>query len=261
MPVVTVPAHCTSTSLPPSTSEGGWESSAIDRGSVDRFLSRHLPRCRCGKPATRNVASVRAALNQLLEMLGHDQTGRTGSGVAWRILRQYEAHLESVHGLSTATIGYRVRYARGLMQHFRIRQVRQLRAWTPARISRYVAAAGRRCKPSSGQVLASSARSFLRFLRQEDLIRLDLAAAVPSFANWRLGSLPSVVGPDQLKELVAAAETTTPLGRRDCAALLCMTELGLRAADVANLRVGSPDVKARVLHCAGPRGEKRSNFP
>ena len=102
---------------------GRWQNKRpIDVDSVDRFIRHHLPRCRCGKPAVRNIGCVRAALNRLLEMLGSKRTRPARAGLADQLLRKYEDHLVQVCGLSGATVHYRLRYARELLRRFRVRQ-------------------------------------------------------------------------------------------------------------------------------------------
>lgn len=233
----------------------------IDHASVEQFIGHHLPRCRCKTPANCCVNTVRASLNRLLEMLGTPLPAPAGTPPVNGLLRQYEHHLHQVCGLSNTTIGYRLRYARELLERLRVRQVRQLRACSPVWIAQYVSDAGGRCKPSSGQVLASSIRSFLRFLLLHGMIRRDLAAAVPSFANWRLASLPRFVSRAELEKLVAAADDATAIGRRDRAVLLCMTELGMRAADVAALRQDGVDLAESVLRLRSPKGRDQVQLP
>jgi site-specific recombinase XerD len=234
---------------------------SIDRTSVERFIGQHLSRCRCAKPAPCGVATVRAALNRLLEMLGNSSPKPADAAWADRLLRRYEQHLSGTCGLAHSTIHYRLRYAGALLTQLQLRQVRQLRAISPHQIAHYVSSAGRRCKPSSGQVVASSARSFLRFLLLHDLISRDLATAVPSFANWRLASLPKTVSRAELDKMVNLTAQSTPLGRRDRAVLLCMTELGLRAADVASLRLDSVDLIAGILRLRSPKQRNEVELP
>jgi site-specific recombinase XerD len=233
----------------------------IDHAAVDKFIKRHLPRCRCSKPAVRNIACVRAALNRLLEMFGVTRPTPAGTKLANRLLQAYESHLVDVHGLADPTVRYRLRYARDLLARFQIRCSRQLQGWTVAQIVDYVSIEGRRCKPSSGQVVASSTRSFLRFLLLQGLIRHDLAAAVPSFANWRLSSLPATVTQTELEQMVDAVDVSTPVGKRDRAILLCMTELGLRGADVAGLRQDSVDLAAGILQLHRPKQRDQIRVP
>ena len=233
----------------------------IDHETVDRFIQRHLPRCRCTKPCPRNVACVRAALRRLLEML-EVKRAPTPDGIAIHsLLDDYEEHLRHTRGLAKVTIAYRRRYARDLMRALGLKRTRDLQKWSPEQVGRYVAMLGQRCKPSSGQVAASSIRSFLRFLLLRDVISIDLAAAVPSFANWRLASLPTTVDQSDLKRLVAAADRTHGIGMRDRAALLCMTELGLRAMEVASLTKDDVDLKAGVLRLRRPKQREYVEVP
>jgi site-specific recombinase XerD len=79
------------------------------------------------------------------------------------------------------------------------------------------------------------------------VIHRDLAAAVPTFAQWRLAALPGTLQHKELIRLNHAADIPTPDGLRDRAILLCMNELGLRASDVAGLELEGVDLTAGVL--------------
>ncbi|HWO16519.1 MAG TPA: tyrosine-type recombinase/integrase [Solirubrobacterales bacterium] len=177
------------------------------------------------------------------------------------LLQRYEDHLRGDCGLAPSTIGYRLRYARDLLQQLKVHRASQLKAWVPTKIAEHVAAAGRRRKPSSGQVLASSIRAFLRFLLLQGLLPQDLAAAVPSFANWRLSALPAVVERSDLEKLLAAIDSSSPVGMRDQGVVLCITDLGLRAADVAAITTDAVDPIAGVLRIKHPKERRVAELP
>lgn len=232
----------------------------LDHIALDQFIGRHLPRCRCAKPCSRSVKTVRAAVLRLLEMLKVQRPLTEGGAVA-RLLQEYEAHLERSCGLAMVTVNYRRRYARDLLRALGTTRTRDLRTWSSGVIGRYVAAVGRGCKPSSGQVAASSIRSFLRFLLLRGFITRDLAAAVPSFANWRLASLPTVANRDDLRSLVSTADPASSIGRRDRAALMCMTELGLRAVEVASISTDDVDLDNGTLRLRRPKQRDHVEIP
>lgn len=219
----------------------------INRHVVRRFIDRHLPSCCCKTPAPQTSKNVCAALNRLVEMVGADAGAPARKSPADSLLRRYADHLDQVQGLAPATVHYRLRYARTMLSHFRVQRLGQLRRWTVDRIRRFVVSQGLRCRPSSGQVIASSSRSFLRFLLLHRLIDRDLAVAVPAFANWRLASLPATVSGEELERLVRAINPTSPVGLRDRAIVLCLVEVGLRASEVAGLECDGLDLTARVL--------------
>ena len=51
----------------------------VDTQSVRTFLQEHLPSCRCTHPGSHDLKNVRAALNQLLLMLGGDRLSESKS--------------------------------------------------------------------------------------------------------------------------------------------------------------------------------------
>jgi len=135
---------------------GNWTGSgSVDHRSVLQFISVHLPRCRCAKPAGTAIPTVRAALRRLVEMLGCVAPGAEVSRPVATLLKEYELHLQSVCGLADATVRYRLRYARELLQHRAPRSITQLGSWRPTDLGEYVAKVARRLKPGSGQVLAA----------------------------------------------------------------------------------------------------------
>lgn len=229
----------------------------IDRRAATRFIQRHLPACRCKTPAPRRSANVYAALNRLLEMINADAAAPARKSPADSLLRRYAVHLKQVQGLAAATVHYRLRYARTMLSHFRFQRRGQLKQWTVKQTRQFVVSQGRRCRPNSGQVIASSIRSFLRFLLLHRLIDRDLAAVVPAFANWRLASLPATVSGEELERLVRAINPTPPVGLRDRAIVLCLVEAGLRASDVAGLELDGLDLTARALRL---RRHKQRDF-
>jgi hypothetical protein len=55
-----------------------------------------------------------------------------------------------------------------------------------------------------------------------------LVAAVPLFSRWRLAAPPPVLTDDQIAELLALLDRSTPVGRRDYAIAVCLVDLALR---------------------------------
>jgi integrase/recombinase XerD len=225
------------------------------------FLTRHVPSCQCVTPAPRDRHSVRAALNRLLEMVGSAAAAPSRNSPVDSLLRQYTDHLVQVQGLAPATVGRRLYWARTMLASLRVHRLGQLRRWTAERVRRFVACQGKRVCPASGQAIASAVRSFLRFLLLRRLIDRDLAAAVPSFANWRLASLPGTVSGDELERLIGAIDTTSPIGLRDRAIVLSLVDLGLRASDVASMELDSVDLATRVLRLRRRKQRESAEVP
>lgn len=213
---------------------------------VEQFLDESLPTCRC-PGVIRDRRPNRAALRRLLEMLGQDQRKvALPRGSLGDLLGRYQEHLGNARGIAADTIRCHLKYTRAMLSRLKVRRTSQFMGWTAELIEQYVSREGR-FAPSRGRNVGWCARSFLRFLRQEGLIRRDLAVAVPTVARWRLASLPTTLRQEEINRLLRAADLKTPLGRRDYAMVLCMTELGLRASDVSKLEIDGIDFAAGVL--------------
>ena len=110
------------------------------------------------------------------------------------------------------------------------------------------------------QLLIAGLRSFLRYARYRGEIRVDLAAAVPSVANWAMPSIPRGIAPDQVRQLLSRVDRSTAVGRRDYAILLLLARLGLRASEVVSLELGDIDWQAGHLSVRG-KGGRRHQLP
>ena len=87
-------------------------------------------------------------------------------------------------------------------------------------------------------------RSYVRYLRLDGRDAPGLGEAIPAAARWRLASLPVHLQPGEVDGFLHAFHRRTPRNRRDYAMALCLVTLGLRAGEVANLRL--QDVAWRV---------------
>ena len=94
---------------------------------------------------------------------------------------------------------------------------------------------------SSVQHLVTALRVFLRYLRHMGKISIDLAACVPSVANWSFSTLPKCLLPGQVEQILDHCERSTSKGRRDYAILLLLARLGLRAGEVVALTLDDVD--------------------
>ena len=219
----------------------------VTPGTVQTFIARHLPACRCRVPGRQPKRRVRMALNRLLEMLGLPARAPEPASEIGILMKRYADHMSQVQGLASSTIACRTRYAHDMMAGLGICDVRQLAGLTAEQVATYVAREGGRYAPGSGQLIASSIRAFLRYLLLHKLIERDLSGAVPVFANWRLASLPATLSESELERLVDTVDTGSAIGLRDRAILLCLIDLGMRASDVTGLELGGVDLTGSVL--------------
>jgi integrase/recombinase XerD len=85
-------------------------------------------------------------------------------------------------------------------------------------------------------------RSFLRYLFAEGLITRDLAPLVSGPILYQFDDIPRAFTREQVEAILRAAGTDrSPLGLRDHAILLLLATYGLRAGEVAQLRLEDID--------------------
>ena len=88
------------------------------------------------------------------------------------------------------------------------------------------------------RLLATSLRSFLRFLHAQGEVRNDLTAAIPTVRRWTQPGIPRTLAPAEVNRVLDAPDPATATGRRDYAILLLLARLGLRSSEVLGLELG-----------------------
>jgi len=117
-----------------------------------------------------------------------------------------------------------------------------------------------RLNQKRAKLLTTALRSFLKYALYQGDITLDLAAAVPSVANWTMTSIPRAIPDDQVRQLLASIDRNTSIGRRDYAILLILARLGLRSSEVAFLNLDDIDWKKGCLSVCG-KSHRRIELP
>jgi site-specific recombinase XerD len=113
---------------------------------------------------------------------------------------------------------------------------------------------------SGARDLVCALRSVLRYLHLAGLIDAPLVWAIPSVADLRDRSLPRGLEPTAVKKLLSSCDRRTLVGRRDYAVLLLLSRLGLRAGEVAAIRLDDIDWRAGLLLVRG-KGSRQDVLP
>ena len=108
--------------------------------------------------------------------------------------------------------------------------------------------------------LTTALRAFLRYLSARGQCQADLDQVVPTFASWRLARLPRYLTAEQVASLITACDGGSPGRRRDRAMILLLARLGLRAGDVAGLRIGDIEWETGTLRVSG-KGRYQVRLP
>jgi site-specific recombinase XerD len=129
-----------------------------------------------------------------------------------------------------------------------------------ADVVRFVERQAPRLHLKRAKLLTTALRSFLHYARYRGDVALDLAAAVPTVANWSMTSIPRAIPAESVRQLLASISRQTAIGRRDYAILLLLARLGLRASEVVFLTLDDIDWEAGQVSVRGKR-DRRSALP
>jgi len=166
----------------------------------------------------------------------------------------YRRYLLVERGLSVATVDcYEPRARRFLAQLGGDGGLR-LAELTAADVSGFLASACPRHGATSAQLLASVIRSLLRYVYRAGLIAAPLEWAVPAVAALKGRSLPQALDSATITVLLRTCEHRRTVGRRDYAILLLLSRLGLRASEVAGLKLDDVSWRAGELVVRGKGG-------
>ena len=167
------------------------------------------------------------------------------------ILSRYEEYLRSERGLVTITILHYQSFVRAfLVERFREGPF-LLREVKPSDISNFVLRHAHAMAVKRAQLMTSAFRSFFRYLFQKGELQADLAASVPTVANWQLSTVPKYLAPKEVERVLRACNRRTATGRRDYAILLLLARLGLRAGEVVALQLDDLNWRAGEIMVRG----------
>jgi integrase/recombinase XerD len=155
----------------------------------------------------------------------------------WPILGAFQAWMRSHRGVADSTLDTYQSTLVDLLEAIGD----DPKAFTAAAVRAFVL---QRAKPhgrARATSIAVATRSFLRFLVATGQCPAGREYAVPAFANWQLTSIPRFLAADDVERTITACEGESRL--RDKAIILLLARLGLRASEVANLKLADIDWK------------------
>ena len=226
-------------------------------------FSEHLRTCRCPRASggRRNHHTVFGArlFRQHLVEIGVCRTAAVATQPAEPCLvAHFKVWLRKHRGAANPTIKLYARDAAHLIAALGDDPER----WEPAAIRSFFLDRASHCGNGTVEKLTTSLRAFLRYLAVEGRCRAGLADVVPGYAHWRLADLPRYLVAEQVSRLIAACDGEVVARRRDRAIVLLLARLGLRAGDVAQLRLDDIEWETGSLRVSGKsRYEVRLPLP
>ena len=231
----------------------------ISSEQVARYLQSHVSRVQIRR-------GDGAALRQFIDLLRRQGVvlpekvpPRRPTAPVEQAVDEFECYLRHQRVLARATIVHYVPFIRAFLTHqFSHRAVRLSRLCA-GDVVQCVQRQAPRLHLKRAKLLTTALRSFLHYARYRGDIPYDLAAAVPTVANWSMTSIPRAISADAVRRLLTSINRRTAVGRRDYAILLVLARLGLRAGEVAGLELEDIDWNAGSVSVQG-KGDQRATL-
>ena len=174
------------------------------------------------------------------------------------LLTRFHRYLLDERGLVVSTAEAYVFRARRFLS--RCAPAGYLGALTAADVTRAVLAESTSVSVGSAQFFVAALRSFLRFCSMEGLVVADLSGAALAVTGRRRSALPKGISSSDAKALLSSCDRRAAVGRRDYAVIIVLLRLGLRASEVAGLRLNDLDWRAAEVVVHG-KGRHHSRLP
>ena len=225
---------------------------------IEHLRTCRCPRARGGRRNHHTVYGARLFRRHLVET-GVCRPSAAATQLAEpQLIAGFKAWLRKHRGASDPTIKLYARDATRLVTALGA----DPSAWRPADVRSYVLDRASRCGGGTVEKLTTSLRAFLRYLAAGGRCQADLDQVVPAYARWRLADMPRYLATEQVSRLIAACDGEATACRRDHAIVLLLARLGLRAGDVAQLRLADIEWQTGSLRVSGKsRYEVRLPLP
>ena len=179
------------------------------------------------------------------------------------VLRQFLQHLRNRNVSRHTLTAYENDVATFLQFAARLRQ-QPLDALSPSDLDAFAIRSflgelhKQRISAASSARKLSALRTFVRFLRREDLVDNDPAALVA--APKRGQTIPAHLTVAEMNQLLEMPDTSAPLGRRDRAILELFYASGLRLSELVGLDMEDVNLSGRMVRVMG-KGRKERLVP
>ena len=225
---------------------------------------KHFVNCQCSFPRTKDIRTIRAAINQLLKII--PQTTQTipltsvENGIK-KILQGFVDYLTNICGVARNTIIYRERYTLAFLQYVRLQELPQIEKIIPQQIISFIKQFSSHYASGSIGVVSTSLRSFLKYAALLGYKVKNLLGSVPSIPNWRLSQVPEFLTSIEINKLLNIFNQQEASGQRNYAMARCFTDLGLRCCEVAGIKIKDINWHTGILNICRSKTNYTDQLP
>lgn len=227
----------------------------LTAGQVELFLAE--------RRRTHTGLFSRKALGPMLEWLAGEGVISAAAAIVPTAadpveLVGFEEYLRVERRLAASTVAANVARARRFLTGYAPPE--GVGALTAAEVTRALLDEGVTRRPVSVKAFGYTLRALLRFFFVTGVTSHDLSAATLVVRSPQPSRLPIGVGRDEVAAVLVSCDCDTSAGLRDYAVLLLLARLGLRAVEVARLRIDDIDWRRGEILVRG-KGDRDERLP
>lgn len=214
----------------------------VKRSHGERFILKHLPRCRCGSRGifkhVDEPRSVRSFLNYLSEQ-GLLKVVAEALPPYQVLFEEYLDYLKRERNLAKQTLKTHRANLIPFLEHLGTDAI-------PSRLyklsaeqvqSFFLTSVEKKEVRTISKPLQSVLRTFFRFCKKQGYIRHDLSQAIPSIRTYKLASTPRGISDQDIHRILDHIDRKSPVGLRDFAIIQLLRMYGVRGGQVCALRL------------------------
>jgi site-specific recombinase XerD len=230
--------------------EKGYKAGDVSQEKADQFLKN---RYRHRRPLNGDSAALHR-LNDLFLRLGVISSHVAPMSPPDNLLDDFRLHLIHERTLRERTSKTYISYVRKFLEERFSGVTIDFSKLRTQDITGFIRLHAQDCSHSYAKSMTKAMRSFLCYLNFRGDLTADLAACVPAVASWSLSDIPKFLEPDQIEQILDHCNLQAGTGLRDHAILLLLARLGLRACEVASLKIEDIDWEAAQITVHGKGG-------
>lgn len=164
------------------------------------------------------------------------------------LLEEHLTFLQHHRGLRDATLYVHRRWGRQFLRHLAEHLPdRDLARLTVPIVDEFVLPLARTVGRGTQSQVIQAVRGLLRHFHRTGRVPEDWSRFVQGPRRCRLASIPTTIGADEVRRLLTSVDGRSVMGRRNYAILLLLAVYGLRAREVADLRLDDIDWRAGIV--------------
>lgn len=153
-------------------------------------------------------------------------------------VKRYADFLRNEKGLAELSLKVYLPVAEDLLHYLEAHGIKSVRRMDASLLRAFLFERAQDRSSECVRLLATSLRSFLRFLHAAGEIPKDQTAAIPTVRRWTQPDIPKKLTPVEVKQVLKTPNLATATGRRDYAILLLLARLGLRSSEILSIELG-----------------------